>query len=130
PDPEPGATRTRDRIRGDVDAAPWARVHVVVGAARRREAPAADWARVHIGRDSGSAIRTREGDGGHRGEADAADAFRRLLRDEPAARRALVQTNGELFFPRPSANRSRGVGDVAKILADLEEGTIRRRGGR
>ena len=104
-----------------MDAAPWARVHVIVGPARRREASAADRARVHIGRDSGSAIRTREGDGGHRGEPDAADAFRRLLRDEPAARRALVQPDGELFLSRSSADGCRGVVNVAEILDDLEE---------
>ena len=113
-----------------MDAAPWARVHVIAGSAGRRETSAAHRARIDIRRDSRSTIWTRERDGGHRGETDAADAFRRLLRDEPAARRALVQTNGELFFPRPSANRCRGVVDVAEILDDLEEGTLRRRGGR
>jgi len=113
-----------------VDAAPRARVHIIAGSAGRREASAAHRARVHIGRDSGSAIRTREGGRGHRREADAADAFRGLLRDEPAARRALVQTNGELFLPRPSADGCRGVVDVAEILDDLEEGTLRPSGGR
>jgi len=113
-----------------VDAAPRARVHIVAGSTRRREASAADRARIDIGRDSRTAIGTREGEGGHRGEPDAADAFRRLLRNEPAARRALVQPDGELFFPWPSADRCRDLVDVSQILDDLEEGTLRRRSGR
>ncbi len=41
-----------------MDAAPRARVHVIAGSARLREASAADRARVHIRRDPGPAIRT------------------------------------------------------------------------
>jgi len=112
-----------------VDAAPRAGVHIIGGSARRREAPAADGARVHIGRDSGPAIRTRERDRGHRRESDAADTFRRLLRDEPPARRALIETDGEFFLPRPSADGRRALVDVAEILDDLEERALGRRRG-
>src|SRR5436309_8569934 len=104
---EPRATGAADRIGGHVDSAPRARIHVITGSARWAEASGADRACTDIRRNAGPALRTRERDGGHRGEAHAADALGRLLRDEPPAGGAMVQPEGALFLPCSSADGRR-----------------------
>ena len=111
-----------------MDSAPRARIHVIAGLARWAETSAAHRACAHIRRDARPALRTRERDGGHRGEAHAADALGGLLRDEPAAGRALIQTDGELFLSRASADGGRPFVDVVEILHDLEERALPWRG--
>ena len=113
-----------------MDSAPRARIHVIAGLARWAETSAAHRACTHIRRDARPALRTRERDGGHRGESDTADALGRLLRDETAAGGALIQPDGELLLPRTSANGRRPFVDVAEIFHDLEERALPRRGRR
>ena len=111
-----------------MDSAPRARIHVIAGLARWAETSAAHRACAHIRRDARPALRTRERDGGHRGEAHAADALGGLLRDEPPAGGALVQPDGELFLPWSSADGRRPFVDVSEILDDLEECALARPG--
>ena len=111
-----------------MDSAPRARIHIITGFARRAEASGADRACTDIRRNAGPAFRTRERDGGHRGEAHAADALGGLLRDEPPAGGALIQPDGELFLPGASTDGRRPFVDVSEILDDLEECALPRPG--
>src|SRR5207245_7063897 len=117
----PGLEGPADRMRGHLGSSLRARIHVIAGPAGGAESSDPPRACAQFRRDARPALRTRERDGRHRGEAHAADALGGLLRDEPAAGRALIQTDGELFLSRASADGGRPFVDVVEILHDLEE---------
>src|SRR3989442_10868990 len=108
-----------------MDSAAGTRVGVSARSTPGLEFDAADGAAVHVGRHARCALRARERHLRDRGEADAADAFVRLLGNESTTRWTLIEADGQLLLPRQSSAGRRLFVHFLEIVDDLGEGPFR-----